>query len=79
MGENEHLKKMLKILPFLTSKSDMNSRTRSLEKSDHLHTDILKPTKFHEILRISFFKAKTNISWTASGDIIIPIYYYNKH
>ena len=32
--------KVLKIWPFLTSQSDMNSRTRSPENRDHLHTDI---------------------------------------
>ena len=40
----------LKICPFLTSQSDMNSRWRSPENRDHLHTD-----KFHEILFISFW------------------------
>ena len=31
--------------------SDMNSRTRSPEHRDHLHIDIKRPAKFHEILR----------------------------
>ena len=32
--------KVLKIWPFMTSQSDMNSRTKSPENRDHLHTDI---------------------------------------
>ena len=34
------LLKVLKIWPFLTTQSDMNSRTRSPENRDNLHTDI---------------------------------------
>ena len=47
------LLKVLKIWPFLTSESDMNSRTRSPENRDHLL--ISEELQCHEILHISFW------------------------
>ena len=45
---------MIKFLHFSTSQGGIDSCIRSTENWDHLHTDINKPAKFHEILHISF-------------------------
>ena len=61
------LLKVLKIWPFLTSQSDMNSRTKSPENRDHPHTDTTIPASFMKLFTLVFYFSLSQVVWGSSG------------